>query len=97
MNTRIEKTADGTAWNLYVNGYPAVTYETHAVCCAIEAALLQPLSGRFYSEAAEVAHVIRQSLEEHRREAAEDDARDEERCPSGCICADHSDEPYDEA
>lgn len=59
MKTRLERTADGTAWNLYVNDCPAVTYESYAVCCAVESALQRPLTGRFYSEAAEIADVIR--------------------------------------
>ena len=45
--TRIEQAADGKSWNLYVNDAIAVSYESHAVCEQIEAALMR---GGYYSE-----------------------------------------------
>jgi hypothetical protein len=62
--TRVEQTADGTAWNLYVNGAPALTHESYGVCCAVEAALRSAAPRGYYSEAAEVADVINRRLNE---------------------------------
>jgi hypothetical protein len=62
VKTRLEQTADGTAWNLYVNGRPALTHETYGVCCAVEAALRDATPRGYYSEAAEVADVIRRAV-----------------------------------
>lgn len=62
MTTRMERTADGTAWNLYVNGSPALTYETYGVCSSVEAALHGMEPRGYYSEAAEVADVIRRTV-----------------------------------
>lgn len=62
VQTRLEKAADGESWNLYVNGAPALTYESYGVCCAVEAALREAKPQGYYSEAAEVADVIRKSL-----------------------------------
>ena len=51
--------SDPTAWNLYVNGKIAVVGESMQVCDNIKEALERPMTGRFYSEAAEIAEVIR--------------------------------------
>lgn len=62
LATRIEKAADGTSWNLYVNGAPALTYESYGVCSAVQEALRQATPRGYYSEAAEVADVIREAV-----------------------------------
>ena len=64
MRTEIKRTSDSKSWNLYVNGYIAVPYETYNVCSKVEEALRKPYAlsrgGRWF--AAEVANVIRRTL-----------------------------------
>lgn len=61
--TRIVRAADGDAWHLYVNGTPVVTYETFQVCANVEAELRNAANyERSYSEAAEIAAVIRKAV-----------------------------------
>ena len=49
-------------YSLYINGNIAVSYESMTVCSAVKEALERPMTGRFYSEGAEVADRIRNVL-----------------------------------
>ena len=65
MNISIRPAADPSYFNLYVDGYLAVSYESMAVCEEIAHNLrgYEPGSIGCYSEGAEVADVIRRSFE----------------------------------
>jgi hypothetical protein len=47
------------SYNMYVNGYIAVSYESMTVCDNIKSALLNMRHGGSYSEGSEIADTIR--------------------------------------
>jgi len=60
MNITIRPTSANNAYNLYVDNHIAVSHESMTVCLEIKSALEIPLTGHYYSEAAEIGYRIEQ-------------------------------------